>query len=76
MLIHDDGLAYSFSKLLTPAGIAYVQQPENLERYWDMQAKGLQPTAYEGALKWSSKDLELTFDVTAPSVTVVVAKCK
>jgi hypothetical protein len=84
MLLHDDGLPYDIGRLLTPAGLAYVQRPENLDRYWELQRKGFQPAPFEGRSGWGvvsssgpsgAEEFQLHFEVTAPSVTVLVARC-
>lgn len=67
MLINDDGLPYDFGRMLTPAGRKYAESPENLERYWQLQADTFKPGPFEGTVKKGVIELE----VTAPSVTVV-----
>jgi hypothetical protein len=76
MLLHDDGLPYDFGRLLTPAGQKYAEAPENLERYWKLQADAFQPSPFEGSVERGKKDGEMIvkLEVTAPSVTVFAAK--
>lgn len=67
-------LPADFNKLLTPQGLKYVQQPENLERYWQMNADAFELKPFEGT--WSRDDsgrLHLHAEVYAFSVTVFVA---
>lgn len=72
MLLHDDGLPYDFSRMLTADGIAYASAPENLDRYWSLHAATFQPGTYEGTVtKPESGGLELAFEVSAASVTVL-----
>jgi hypothetical protein len=82
MLLRNDGLPYDLGRLLTPKGFAYVQRPENLDRYWEQQKRGFQPGDFEGNWSWADKgrsgsaEFQLRVELTAPSVTVLVAKCK
>jgi len=73
-LQHDDGLPYDFGRMLTPAGYAYAQRAENLERFWAMQAATFQPAPFEGvATPGAGGALALAFEVAPASVTVVRA---
>jgi hypothetical protein len=77
MLIHNDGMAYDFGRLLTPAGLRYAQEPANLERYWALHAGTFKPEPFEGKVVHDS-DGTATFEipVTAASTTVLVARSK
>jgi len=76
MLQHPDNpLPADFSKMLTHQGMAYAEQPENLERYWQMNIENLKPQPFEGT--WSRDKrgrLHLHTTVDAFSVTVLVAR--
>lgn len=68
-------LPADFKKLLTPQGLKYVQQPENLDRYWQMNADAFKLMPFEGT--WSRDNrgrLHLHAEVYAFSVTVFVAR--
>ena len=86
MLATDDGLPYDFPTLLTAAGLAYAEAPENLERYWATHRRTFQPAPFEGTF-WTragagagadaeaEAETETVFrvQVQAPSVTVIAA---
>jgi hypothetical protein len=75
-LQHNDSLPYDVGRLLTPAGLAYVEAPENLERYWRMQEQTFEPAPFEGRWQQDMVATETTFhlDLVAPSVTVISAR--
>ena len=59
--------------MLPRTGRTYAQDPENLERYWQLQADTFKPEPFEGTVK---KGGVIELEVTAPSVTVVHISAK
>merc|ERR1712151_841459 len=71
----DKPLPAGFDHLPSNEGLAYVQRPENLERYWNQNIENLQAKPYTG--EWSriaDGRLSMHPQVDAHSVTVLVVK--
>lgn len=76
-MLQNEGAALpaDFKHLLTPQGLRYVQRPENLERYWQMNADAFKLQPFEGTWSRDARGrLHLHAEVYASSVTVFVAR--
>lgn len=61
--------------LLTPEGQKYVQQPENMDRYWQMNKDAFKLVPFKGTVSRNSRgQLHINAEVYAFSVTVFVAR--
>merc|ERR1712107_240264 len=64
-------LPNDLKKMLTKDGLSYVLQPENLERYWQMNAANFRPHTFDGT--WTrSADGQVHLHVRLEAFSVVV----